>query len=483
MNRILLQKNSITFLSFLPLLSILILGLTSCTSSEESVPETIESEPTEWLAAWRETSPMLDVRSGAAHYAANGVIHMIGGIGGAVVQGKVGADVAASSAKMFMRSSEYTRVKADGTLAVWHTGPELNVERGYFSTASSNNYLYAVGGAHGPYGKSLLNSVERAEIKPDGTLGQWMLEENILNIPRRCVKLAVIDNYIYAFGGFGGILLDTVERAEIKPDGSLGEWLMANDRMTVARYIHGVEKAGNGVYMIGGHNKLTGGGIPYVEWSKAGEDGFFQSWSKRAELQIGRYGLATASHDGFIYAIGGLSGATYLDTIERTHIDGEGQLSAWSYTTPMPSAREGATAVVLENMIYLIGGSNNDGFRNSVSYATFNKQGEIGFEATLEEIQQHQSALLEDKEKKLELPHEGIVTEHIKTPQYSYLHIKMDDGVTVWLAVSTQDLREGERIQFPNGTIMKNFHSNSLNRNFPFIIFITEIQPLRMEAE
>ncbi len=467
------RQSSITLLFLIILLSV-----TTLISAETLA----EAEQKKWLAAWRETSPMREVRSGAAHYAANGVIHMIGGIGGEVVKGKVGADVAASTARMFMRSSEYARARQDGTLSDWQFGPELNIKRGYFSTIAHKNHLYAVGGAHGPYGKKLLNSVERAEIKPDGTLGKWVLEESRLNIPRRCVKLAVIGNYIYAFGGFGGILLDTVERAEIKADGTLGEWLMANDRMTVARYIHGVERAGGGVYMIGGHDKGTGGGIPDVEWSKLEKDGFFQPWSKRAPLQTGRYSLATASHNGFIYAIGGLSGATYLDTIERTRIDAEGRLSAWEYTTPLPSAREGATTVVLNKTLYLLGGSNKDGFYNSVSFATFNNKGEIGFLATPTEIAQHKAIKAAAEANQTELPHEGVVTEHIKMEQYSYLHVKMDNGVIVWLAAPAQKLQEGARIKFPDGAIMKNFHSNSLNRNFPFIIFISEIRPVAVTS-
>ncbi len=469
------QSGSTSLILLLLLLLLIAVTVTTLTPTEAHA-EPAAAKQKEWLAAWRETSPMREVRSGAAHYATNGIIHMIGGIGGEVVKGKVGADVAASTAKMFMRSSEYARTRPDGTLSDWQFGPELNIERGYFSAVANKKYLYVVGGAHGPHGKKLLNSVERAEIKPDGTLGRWVLEENRLNIPRRCVKLAVIGNHIYAFGGFGGILLDTVERAEIRADGTLGEWLMANDRMTVARYIHGVERAGNGVYMIGGHNKETGGGIRDVEWSKQEKDGFFQPWAKRAPLQTGRYSLATASHNGFIYAIGGLAGATYLDTIEQSHIDAEGHLSAWKYTTPMPSAREGATAVVLNDILYLLGGSNKDGFHNSVSYATFDEQGEIGFLATPVEIARQKSIAAATREKQVELPHEGTITEHIKMEQYSYLQVRMDDGVMVWLAAPVQQLDDGARIRFPNGAIMKNFHSNSLNRNFPFIIFISEVR-------
>ncbi len=442
-----------------------------------STGDAAEADPAKsWLAGWKQTSAMLEVRSGAAYYAANGVIHIIGGIGGEVVKGKVGADVAASSARMFMRSSEFARVEPGGSLSTWQYGPSLNVERGFFSAAAHGNQLYVVGGAHGPHGKTLLASVERAEIRSDGTLGPWNLEKHLLNIPRRCVKLAVIGNYLYAFGGFGGIFLDTVERAEIRDDGSLGEWLVAIDRMIAPRYIHGVVSVGSSVYMIGGHDEATGGGITEVEWSVQDEDGFFAPWSKLPPLQTGRYGLSTVLHDRFIYAIGGLSGAAYLDTIEKAQIDSEGRLSAWEFTTPLPAAREGAAAVVLGDTLYLLGGSNREGFSNEVFFATFNEQGDIGYPATAAEIARHsREREAAAKARQIEMPHEGNVIEHIKMPQYSYLHVRMDDGVEVWLAGPAQDLERGARIRFPNGAIMKNFRSNSLNRTFPFIIFISEL--------
>ncbi len=436
------------------------------------------AETKEWLNAWRKTSPMRDVRSSAAHYAANGVIYMIGGIGGEVTRGKVGEDVADSTTRMFMRSTEFARIQPDGSLSEWKPGPELNVKRGYFSAAGNGRFIYVVGGAHGPYGTQLLDSVERAEIRADGTLGPWQLEEQRLNIPRRCVKLAIIGNHLYAFGGFGGILLDTVERAEIQPDGSLGEWLVEENEFTVARYIHGVARVGEGIYQIGGHNKETGSGIRDVEWSKPDEEGFFDPWTPTSPLQKGRFGPAIAIHGGFIYAIGGLAGPTYLESIERTRVEGEGKLSPWQYVTPLPEPREGAAAVVVDDTIYVIGGANRNGFHNEVFYASFNAEGEIGYLASAEEIARHRKMQAE-KAKRPPLPHQGTVVEHIRKSQYSYLKVRMDDGVQVWLAGPEQDLQPGARIGFPNGAIMRDFHSKSLNRKFPFIIFVSEIRILK----
>ena len=429
----------------------------------------------QWVDGWRETSPMLEMRSGAAHHAGHGVIHMIGGMNGQRVKDKADGGGQTESSIVFMRTTEYARVKPDGTLSVWNKGPELNIERGFFSAIAHNNYLYAVGGARGSYGKELLNSIERAQIKPDGTLGQWVVEKNTLNISRRCVKLAVIGDYIYAFGGFGGILLDSIERAQIMPDGSLGEWLVASDPMVKARYIHGVERVGESVYIIGGHDKETGGGITDVEWSRQTDDSFFEPWTPKASLQTARYGLASTSHNGFLYAIGGLSGGAYLNSIERAQIKGEGVLSPWQYTTPLPSPREGANTVVLNDNIYLLGGSNQHSYQNSVLYASFNEQGDIGFLATPAEAEKHRAEMAALEASQSVLPHEAVIVEHIKTKLYSYLQVSMvEDQLLVWLAAPAQDFQKGMRIKFPDGAIMENFSSKTLNRTFPFIIFISE---------
>lgn len=421
----------------------------------------------DWIAGWKETSSMQTGRTGAAIHAGDGIIHMIGGL-----------SLVAGSAKTpsFTNTTEYARVRPDGALSPWRFGPRLNVERGYFSAIAHKNHLYVVGGGRGHNGKELLASVERAEIKADGTLGEWVLEKTTLNIPRRCVKLAVIGDYIYAFGGFGGILLDTVEQAEINPDGSLGEWFVATDPMLIARYVHGVETVGDGVYNIGGHSKEEGSGIAAVEWSKIDEDALFRPWSASSPLQTGRYALATAMHNGFIYAIGGLTGATRLSSIERARISGEGELSDWEYTSPTPFGLAGAEAAVLDDRIYLLGGSDGSGYLRNVFYATFNERGDIGYWATPAEAQKHRAAIASREMNKAPLPHEAVILQHFKRKLYSYLQVREDNNNVLWLAAPAQDLRQGERISFPNGTLMKNFHSKGLNRRFAYILFVTEVR-------
>jgi len=459
------------YLILLLLASFVLFGVVN---AEPISDESLSANKKTWIAGWKETSPMLAVRTGAAIYYSDNYIYMIGGLG--VVENIEGAS--RKKGPGYLKTSEYAQINNDGTLSNWQPGPSLNTERGYFAVAQHKNYLYAVGGGRGMNGKELLSSIERAEIKADGTLGEWTIEKSILNIPRRCVKLAVIGNTIYAFGGYGGILLDTVEQADINPDGSLGEWLVATDPMLVARYVHGKVKIGNGVFNIGGHSKAGGEGIADVGWSKIDEEGFFLPWEKKTSLKKGRFALATVTHDKFIYAIGGLTGPASISSVERTKILSEGELSDWEYTTPLPFGIGGANAAVIKDKIYLLGGSDRLNYLNNVFYAEFNDKGDIGYMGTDADLAQHKAAVVLRKKQQAPLPHEGIVVQHFKQKLYSYIKVREDNNNVLWLAAPALDLKTGDRIGYPNGTLMKNFYSKGLERRFPFILFIPQARKL-----
>ena len=423
-----------------------------------------DAPPREWVPGWQQGPNTLVSRSGAAALEVNGVIHLIGGVDG----------------RNFLASSEYARILPDGSLSEWQQGPSLNVERGFFTATVSGKFVYVAGGGRGPNGSIQLTSVERAEILPDGTLGPWQLEKHEFNVKRRCSRLLVLGNHIYAFGGFGGILLDTVESAEILPDGSLDEWLVLDERMTVPRYISGSIAAEQRAYLIGGHDKVRGVGIRNVEWAHetAGEPGFLDPWQPTAELVTGRYGLEVARHGDYLYAFGGLDGARYLDSVEKGRLKPGGGIESWTETTPMASPREGMNIIVKGDHVYVIGGGNLQGYPGSVEYAGFDAHGDIGFWTTPEAAKQHREAIAAREAARAVLPNEAVIVQNIQTASYSYLQVQRDDGAVAWLAGPRTELPKGSHIQFADGVFMSNFYSKELKRNFPAIMFIGEIRPL-----
>jgi hypothetical protein len=74
------------------------------------------------------------------------------------------------------------------------------------------------------------------------------------------------------------------------------------------------------------------------------------------------------------------------------------------------------------------------------------------------------------------LLHKAAVKEVIQTTKYTYLYVQ-EEQKEYWTAISKQEFSAGEEIFFMDDavTTMVNFHSQELNRDFPTILFISQI--------
>lgn len=412
-----------------------------------------------WVPGWQQTSQMNSARAGAAVLEVDGVIYAIGGVDG----------------RKFLKTTEFSRIQPDGTVGPWKKGALLNDERGFFDAVEHNGFIYAAGGGKGDNGKILLRTIERSAIGEDGSLEGWVTEKRHLNYPRRCAKLFVANNRIYALGGFGGVLLDSVESAEIKEDGSLGEWRVEQNPMTMTRYINSVKYSNGIAYVIGGHAEREGTGLTAVEYATPAR-GDALSWSKTASMQAPRYALSSAASGDRIYAIGGLNGAIYTDVIEVTQQQVGGELGKWRYTTPLSSVRANFGSVVYNDRIYIVGGTNRDGYYDTVEYASMDRSGDIGFWGSQQELDAYQQKKQAKKSKpKRKLPNSGEVAEVIETKAYSYLRVTK--GVSEqWLAGPRGEYSVGNSVEYSRGLTMYNFHSSTLNREFASIIFVEHLR-------
>ena len=202
-----------------------------------------------WIADWKGASPLNIRRNGTASVIVGDRIYLIGG----------------RNTSGSLTSTEYAQIQKDGTLSRWLLGSNLQEERSFMDAVVHGDSIYVVGGANGPSDVNLLRTVERARILPDGSLASWQKEKNEMVVARRCNKLIATDKALYAFGGYGGVLLDSVESAEWQTDGSLGEWRLEPQSLTTPRYINTVKKVGDEFFVIGGHQD-NGNSMSEVEW-------------------------------------------------------------------------------------------------------------------------------------------------------------------------------------------------------------------------
>jgi hypothetical protein len=69
----------------------------------------------------------------------------------------------------------------------------------------------------------------------------------------------------------------------------------------------------------------------------------------------------------------------------------------------------------------------------------------------------------------------GTVRETMDAASYTYVRVGTDKG-DVWAAAPQFTVKVGERVVVPLQMPMQNFHSQSLNRDFPLIYFVSEIR-------
>ncbi|MBI3897344.1 MAG: hypothetical protein HY308_03495 [Gammaproteobacteria bacterium] len=418
-----------------------------------------------WIPDWKETASINMPRAGTASFRIKDKLYLVGGVGG------TGRD-------NFLKTTEYAQIHKDGSLGPWQPGPKLNEERGFFDAIVHGDYVYVVGGGNGDFGHHLLKSVERARIQPDGTIGNWEAEKNGMVVARRCSKLIATDKAVYTFGGFGGVLLDSVESAEFQPDGSLGEWKLEPNVMTMQRYVNSVKKEGDVFFVVGGHDQGKGIGITDVEWSKPTQDATLQKWQAATPMQQGRYALSTASYGDYMYAIGGISGAEYLDSIELTSVNqNDGQLAPWQIIAHLDQPRAFFSVLDDNERLYIIGGTNRDGYISSVVYADRDAKGGIGYWGSKEEAAAAKIRIAEREAKKAQLPNEGVARAVLQTQAYTYVRVDNRYEGLIWLAgPKIDDLKPGDRVAYSKGVNMTNYYSKELQRNFSLVIFVGQMQ-------
>src|ERR1700682_4330960 len=85
------------------------------------------------------------------------------------------------------------------------------------------------------------------------------------------------------------------------------------------------------------------------------------SWTAQAPMPTAREGVAAGVINGILYAVGGTqSGFTALNTVEAY----DPTTNSWSTKAPMPTARGYLGVGVVNGVLYAIGGANGDNLGN-----------------------------------------------------------------------------------------------------------------------
>lgn len=309
----------------------------------------VEGDPSP--GTWSQTSPNTVAASGEGAAAWNGYLYVVGGHYGTTVLTRV----------------EVAKTNADGTLGSWSTTSALNTQRDNAAVVVADGYIYALGGWNNS--NIGLATVEYAKINADGSLGPWTLTSSMTT--RRYGHAAVVlGGYIYALGGAYQYTnqLNSVERAKINVDGSLGTWSPVNS-MTIVRVAHAAVVGRGCIYAIGGSD-ASGEFLASIEKACL-SDGSLGAWSMVGSLSSARYAPNAVAVNDYLYVLGGrIKPDTTLDTMERALINADGSLGSWSAPGRLLGPHEGGSpgTVAYGGYLYIILGWRG-GYNSGVEYA------------------------------------------------------------------------------------------------------------------
>lgn len=164
---------------------------------------------------------------------------------------------------------------------------------------------------------------------------------------RESVASCVIDDKIYAVGGFPGGSdngITTNERYDpVSDNWSTMTPMPTGRRMPVTGTVNGK------CYVIGG--RRTDGPTPYAVVEEY--DPSSNSWRARTDMPTARYGHASSVIDDLIYVVGGTDGSVVFGTLEVF----DPATNSWSTRASMPAPRALLGAAALNGKIYVMGGT------------------------------------------------------------------------------------------------------------------------------
>jgi N-acetylneuraminic acid mutarotase len=183
-------------------------------------------------------------------------------------------------------------------------------------------------------------------------IGTWVRKAD-MPTPRDGLGTAIVDGKIYAFGGYTGPPMATVEVYDLATD----KWEKRAD-MPIPRYQIGVEQVNGKIYVIGGWNvKFPPDGITY---SRVDEyDSKTDTWIKKADMLVPHTEFCTATVNGKIYVISGgyfdydNNGAWYNTSSVEEY---DPYKDKWTEKADIPNPIDWGSASVVNGKIYVVGG-------------------------------------------------------------------------------------------------------------------------------
>ncbi len=335
------------------------------------------------IGSWSTTTSFTTARSGAFGGVYGGYAYIAGGT------------AAAHSTGTALSDTQYAQINANGTLGTWRTSSTLSSKRFSGGGTFYKGRFYAVGGTDAGSGS---RTIQYATIDAAGVSTPFTTSGNTFTNTRRGSQTVVYNNYIYVMGGDnGGTPVNTVSFAPINADGTIGAFTNTTGFTTVRTYFAAVAYNGY-LYVIGGCSSAysscttASNNLNTIYRALINSDGTVGTWinTNTQVLPTARYGITAVVFNNYLYVMGGLNGSTFSNVIYYNAIDpdynntNDGRLpNAWSTSSrTLPASMAYMQATVYGGRLYVAGGCSAGALtctttRNTVHYAGIDANGEL----------------------------------------------------------------------------------------------------------
>jgi N-acetylneuraminic acid mutarotase len=181
------------------------------------------------------------------------------------------------------------------------------------------------------------------------------------------------NGYVYVMGGYDSGFNSThnVYYSKINSDGTLGSWTTSSSTLP-ALVATGSAAVYNGyVYVLGGYDSNTTNTLNGVYYAKLNNDGSVGTWTTSGNSLPADISTASSVvNNGYIYEIGGQDdNFNALATVYYAKLNSNGSIGSWTTSNnPLPQPVSVSGAVVYNNNVYLVGGSDANGDALATSY-------------------------------------------------------------------------------------------------------------------
>jgi len=273
----------------------------------------------------------------------------------------------------------------NGACSGWCTNSVYNLPTALrdLSLVAYNGFLYAIGGANS--GGTPQTTVYIAKLGANGEPQLWhptggtpvyWHSDTALSNARSQFAAVAYNNRMYILGGLTTsstvLSSNTVQYADIKPNGVLTSFTATGMQALSGtgggnRYGVTAHAYNNTLYVIGGNATFAGTPVTNVDYARLNSDGTMNSWKQTSALSgSGRLtvgGSYTTIFGGYLYANGGCSAvdasgycSSVASDIQLASINADGSLAPWNIMLNLTNDRFAHTMIAWQGGLYRLGG-------------------------------------------------------------------------------------------------------------------------------